>query len=132
MADTNARSESERLAYLKAMGIDVWQRRDLEPAPEESVESAATVLQAAGSWDDLPGKWVAKAGLSTEPVKVLAAPANVFGQKEVWIQNNVSPDLVETSRFTEADLLNLFQRPKRKRSGEPKPNIRDCVPKKRR
>ena len=53
MADTNARSESERLAYLKAMGIDVWQRRDLEPAPEESVESAATVLQAAGSWDEL-------------------------------------------------------------------------------
>ena len=53
MADTNARTEAERLAYLKAMGIDVWQRRDLEPVAEESVEAAALELPAAGDWSEL-------------------------------------------------------------------------------
>ena len=33
-------------------------------------------------------------------------PVDVSTTQEVWINNNVTPDLVETSRFTAADLLN--------------------------
>ena len=37
------------------------------------------MIIAAAKWDQLPGKWVEQAALSTESVKVLTAPASVFG-----------------------------------------------------
>jgi len=46
----------------------------------DNIEDLDDVILAAAKWDDLPGDWVAQAGLSTEPLRVLASPANVFGQ----------------------------------------------------
>ncbi len=46
---TGARSDSQRLAYLNAIGIEVWQERGREPDPP----AAPAVVEAAPDWDAL-------------------------------------------------------------------------------
>ena len=48
--------------------------------PPGNIEDLDPMIIAVAQWDQLPGDWIDHAGLSTEPVKVLATPANVFGQ----------------------------------------------------
>lgn len=53
MARTSTQSEAERLAYLQALGVDVWQRRELESPAAEEAQQVATEVPAATSWNEL-------------------------------------------------------------------------------
>jgi len=70
---------------------DDWQ-------PPAGLVNLDDVILAAGGWDALPGDWVAQAGLSTEPVKVLAAPASVFG---------LVPELV-AARYAGSEVRSIY------------------------
>ena len=66
--------------------------------PPANIEDLDEMILAAAQWDNLPGEWVAQAGLSTDPVKILASPANVFG---------LVPEVV-AARYEGSDVRSIY------------------------
>jgi len=71
------------------------------PAQGAAVPPALYDEQAILDGADLGWRWTAYLGIDDLPQ---IGPENLADSPEVWINNNATPDKVETSRFEEADL----------------------------
>ena len=90
VADNQGHFRFQFMAHIPVQGVDV---------PAEAYSETAVLDGSLASW-----RWSGYHAASEMP-KI--GPSNVAPLREVWINNNVTPDLIERTRFTEADLANF-------------------------